>query len=80
MIKVYSLPNCVQCQQTKRLLDSSDVKYTEIDLSKDFEAVAHVAALGYKQAPVVETAKSHWSGFKYEKIKTLIADYERGLI
>jgi len=80
MVKVYTLPDCVQCDMTKKLLDRSKVKYEVIDISQDQTAKETVEALGYKQAPVVVYDKFHWSGFRPDKINALhLALLEKGV-
>ena len=39
-ITVYTLPQCVQCDMTKKTLDSLDVEYVTVDLSQDKEAAS----------------------------------------
>lgn len=68
---VYSLPNCVQCENTKRMLDRGGVSYNVVDISKDEEAFKMVKSLGYQSAPVVVAGSDHWSGFKIDKITAL---------
>ncbi|MEY4434865.1 MAG: hypothetical protein RIR16_905 [Actinomycetota bacterium] len=72
-VKVYSLPSCVQCDSTKRLLNSIDVDYEEIDMSQDPIALEMVKTLGYTSAPVVIAGEEHWSGFRMDRIKALKA-------
>jgi len=71
-VTVYVLPACVQCNSTKRLLDKSNIEYETIDLSTDPEAYEMVRGLGYNQAPIVVAGDDHWSGFRPEKIETLV--------
>lgn len=71
MVTVYTLPACVQCDSTKRLLTRNSVEYQEIDLSKDADAMAMVRELGYTAAPVVMAGEDHWSGFRPDKLATL---------
>ena len=47
--------------------------YTLVDISMDDEARDYVLALGYLQAPVVEANGEHWSGFRPERIRSLVA-------
>lgn len=68
---VYTKPQCVQCDATKRALSSSRVEYEARDLTEDPEALKAVKALGYAQAPVVVAGEDHWSGFRPDKIKAL---------
>lgn len=71
MVTVYSLPNCVQCDSTKRLLTRNEVSFTEVDLSQNSEAMAMIRELGYNAAPVVMAGEDHWSGFRPDKLATL---------
>ena len=45
-ITIYSLPDCVQCRQTKVMLDREKINYNAIDLSNDEEAMDKVKELG----------------------------------
>ena len=72
-ITVYSKPNCVQCDATKRALKKANLEYAEIDLMADAEALEAVKALGYQQAPVVMAGGEHWSGFRPDLIKAYAA-------
>jgi glutaredoxin-like protein NrdH len=68
---VYTLPACVQCDSTKRLLKRENIAFTEVDLSQDEEAMAMVRSLGYSAAPVVISGDKHWSCFKMDNILSL---------
>lgn len=70
-VTVYTKPQCVQCDATKRALSSSRVEYETVDLTERPDALARVKALGYAHAPVVVTSEDHWSGFRPDKIKAL---------
>lgn len=71
MITVYSLPSCVQCMQTKKLLTREGYEYSEVMLSEDESASEMVKALGYQSAPVVIAGEKHWSGFRPDIIMSL---------
>ena len=70
-------PSCVQCNQTKRLMDSLGIVYVEVDLREHPELTNKFKELGHLSAPIV-TVGDHkiWSGFRYEKIKALKLDKE----
>lgn len=75
-VTVYQTPNCVQCRQTKKVLDSKSIVYDVIDLSQHPEHMEMVKALGYSQAPVVivtdkDGRNSHWSGFRMSNLDNL---------
>lgn len=71
MVTVYTLPSCVQCDSTKRLLTKNEIQYQEVDLSLDLDALDMVRELGYSSAPVVVAGDDHWSGFRPDKLATL---------
>lgn len=79
-ITVYTTANCVQCNSTKRYLDKHDVAYQTVDLNEDADAMAMVKELGYTAAPVVIAGDKHWSGFRIERLKNLIAEIDLGRI
>ncbi len=70
-ITVYSKPACVQCTATTRALEARGLPYELIDLTEDDAAMAHVQALGYRQAPVVVAGDDHWAGFRPDMIGRL---------
>jgi glutaredoxin-like protein NrdH len=72
MTTVYTKPNCVQCNMTKRHMDKIGVKYRTVDITEDKEALNKLIELGYKSAPVVMTEGGQtWSGFQPAKIDEL---------
>lgn len=73
-ITVYTLPSCVQCESTKRVLDKNNVEYSVIDLSEDEVAYEMVKSLGYQSAPVVIAGEEHWSGFRPELLSALASN------
>lgn len=70
-IRVYTKPDCRQCDMTKRLLDREGVSYVTEDLT-DEGNLAAAKALGHTSAPVVVVGEESWAGFQPEKIKALI--------
>lgn len=73
-ILIYTLPNCVQCDQTKRVFDRAGVGYEVIDLTDHPETASSLKeTYGFSQAPIVVTAGDAWSGFKLDRIKGVIA-------
>jgi len=72
-VTVYTLPSCVQCDSTKRMLQRNQIEYSEIDMSQDPVALEMVKTLGYTAAPVVVSGQEHWSGFRMDKIQAISA-------
>jgi glutaredoxin-like protein NrdH len=73
-VTIYTTPNCVQCNMTKREFDKAGINYTVVDLSQNAEKAAEFKEQGFLAAPIVTTDIKIWSGFKLPKIRSLI-DY-----
>lgn len=77
-VVVYSKADCVQCDRTKKLLDSRGIRWIEHKVDEDEQALQLVRQMGYQAAPVVvlpfdyeTTADRHWSGFIPDNIKAI---------
>lgn len=71
-VVLYTMPNCVQCNATKKYLDDANIEYSTVDISTSSEAFELVSSLGYKQAPVVVVDDNvHWSGFRPDMIDSI---------
>lgn len=78
-VTVYTTPSCVQCNQTKKILDREGVHYTVVDLAERPDLVKKFKdEFGFTSAPIVTTDVKAWSGFKLNKILSL-ASYIRSL-
>lgn len=73
-VTVYTTPNCVQCNQTKRMMDTLGIDYSVVDLAEHPEKLAEFKEQGFMAAPIVTTDSKTWSGFRHGKIKSL-AEY-----
>lgn len=77
-VTVYSKDNCVQCDATKRWLDSRAIPYISHDVTQNEQAYAVATGLGYQQVPVVvipldapNGPGEHWSGFRPDMLSLL---------
>lgn len=73
-IVVYSKPNCVQCTASYRALEQRGISYNVVDISEDADSLALVRSMGYMQVPVIVTESDHWSGFRLDKINSLVRE------
>lgn len=72
-VTVYTLPNCVQCEQTKKYLMKNDVTFNVIPLDgEDSGPLNLVQSLGYAAAPVIIAGDDHWSGFRPDMLSALV--------
>lgn len=72
MIKVYSKPDCVQCNFTKKYLDDKQIAYEEIDVTQDTKALEHIKSLGFQSLPVIESDQlDPFNGFRPELLAKL---------
>lgn len=78
-VTVYHIgPTCVQCNQTKKMMDRLGINYTEVDLRDNPEIAEKFKAEGHLSAPIVTTDIKTWSGFRHSKI-TSLADYIKSM-
>lgn len=76
-VLLYTKPNCVQCDMTKKAFDKGNVKYEIIDLTDRPETAKSLQDNhGVSSAPVVMYERDGklnvWAGFKYDLIQGLI--------
>jgi glutaredoxin-like protein NrdH len=70
-ITLWTKPKCAQCEMTKKQLDKRGIIYQEKRLDRSPKAVDRFLELGLLAAPIVETDKKRWSGFRLDKIDSL---------
>jgi glutaredoxin-like protein NrdH len=63
-VTVYTTPNCVQCNATKKHLDRRGIPYEVIDLSENQDKLAEFVSMGMSTAPIVDTGSRMWSGYR----------------
>ena len=64
MIKVYSKPNCMQCEFSKKYLKDKGIEFKEINVFEDKEALAMLRDKGFSQMPVVSIEGEFHTGFQ----------------
>jgi glutaredoxin-like protein NrdH len=72
-VTIYTKPDCVNCEKTKRLFDSLGQSYTTVDISLDKAALATIKGMGFREAPVVVAGDASWAGFKEDNIRAFVA-------
>lgn len=71
-VTVYSKPNCMQCNFTKKYLDEKGVDYSTLDVFHDEEALNHIKSLGFQSLPVVEIdGEPPFNGFRPDLLAKL---------
>lgn len=64
MIKIFSKPNCMQCNFAKKYLNEKGVEFKEINVFDDAEALAMLRDKGFSQMPVVSMDGEFHTGFQ----------------
>lgn len=70
-ITVWTNPNCVQCEMTKKTMTKLGIEYKEMSLQEHPLVIDTFKAQGFMSAPIVTTDTKIWSGFRLDKIKSL---------
>jgi len=71
MTTVYTKPNCVQCDMTKRYMDKNGIDYDTVDITQNEAALEMILQMGFSSAPVVISDSGAWAGFQPDKINLL---------
>ncbi len=72
LTELFTKPDCVQCDATKKKLNEYRIPYITHDVTKDENARERVLTLGYRSAPVVIAPDgTSWSGLHLGRIKAL---------
>jgi glutaredoxin-like protein NrdH len=72
-ITVYTNTNCVQCEQTKIWLNKHNIDFDTKMLADSPEIQPLIEERGFASAPIVTAGNLAWSGFRIDKLKTLVA-------
>jgi glutaredoxin-like YruB-family protein len=73
IIKVYSTPSCPWCMRTKDLLRKNNIKFEDIDVSRDARAANEmVRKSGQMGVPVIEVDGKIIIGFNEQKLKQIV--------
>ena len=80
-VTIYTQPNCQPCRLTKDFFNRNGIRYTEIDVTVNSQALEKIQSWNYTQAPVIfipfdypeEMAGSHWSGLVPDNLNKLVA-------
>lgn len=70
-VTVYSKPDCMQCNFTKKWLKERNIPYTELNVKEDEDALSKIKEMGYQAVPVVVTETENWYGFQPDKLAEL---------
>jgi glutaredoxin-like protein NrdH len=71
-IIVYSNPNCVQCEQTKKYLTNHNVTFEAKMIQDSPEVLDLIREKNYSSAPVVVAGDDSWSGFRPERLAHVV--------
>ncbi len=67
-VAVFTLPKCRHCDELKLYLKSKKIKYNQIDVSKNKNAMQDCIKHGCKGAPVILIGNTWICGFDKKKI------------
>lgn len=72
MVTVYTKPNCMQCNFTKKYLTEKEIEFQTIDVTESSEALAKVKDMGFQAVPVIVSDKEDaFYGFQPDRLAKL---------
>lgn len=75
MVTVYSKHNCMRCEMTKEFLKANNVKFKEVNVEENEEALELIKLHGFQRLPVVTRNNSFdfaFSGFQIDLLDELV--------
>lgn len=76
-VLLFSIPNCVQCNQTAKQFEKRGIEFRTINLQDHPQLADQFRTLGHSSAPIVAAGMMSWSGFRLSKIEELAQRLER---
>lgn len=70
-VTVWTLPNCVQCEMTKKTMTKLGIPFEVQSLEDQPLVMEGFKSQGLMSAPIVTTDSKAWSGFRLDKIQSL---------
>ncbi len=72
MVTVYTKPNCMQCNFTKKYLTEKEIDFQTIDVTESEEALAKVKGMGFQAVPVIVAENEEaFYGFQPDRLAKL---------
>ncbi|OYQ66745.1 glutaredoxin-like protein NrdH [Aerococcus sp. 1KP-2016] len=72
MVTVYTKPNCMQCNFTKKYLTEKEIEFQTIDVTESAEALAKVKNMGFQAVPVIVAEDQEaFYGFQPDRLAKL---------
>ncbi|MFJ8451968.1 glutaredoxin-like protein NrdH [Aerococcus viridans] len=72
MVTVYTKPNCMQCNFTKKYLTEKEIEFQTIDITESEEALAEVKGMGFQAVPVIVAENEEaFYGFQPDRLAKL---------
>ncbi len=68
-VVLFTAPNCKWCVKAKRFLKQKNIKFTSIDISKNYKAMRDCQKHGCRGVPVVLIGDDWICGFDEKKIQ-----------
>jgi glutaredoxin-like protein NrdH len=70
-VTVYTTPNCIQCNATKKHLERRGIEFNVIDLTQNPDKLEMFLSQGLNAAPIVVTNNAIWSGYRPAEIDAI---------
>lgn len=74
-VTIYSKPNCPHCNIVKAQFKKHNVPFTEVDITKNPDALERIKAQGFAQAPIVFGENDSFSGADAHGIARFVEKY-----
>lgn len=71
-VTVYSKPNCMQCNFTKKWLDDNKIEFKEVNVMDEPQTLMVIKSWGFQSLPVVEIeGQEPFFGFQPDRLESV---------
>lgn len=70
---VITKPGCQQCKATERWLTKRSVQFAVYTVRPEGSWAQELREAGWKQLPIVVTSSSSWSGYRPERLESVLS-------
>lgn len=71
-VKIYTTPTCMFCHQAKDFFNENNIKYEELDVTKNEQARNELISKGYRGVPVIVIDGEEILGFDQQRVSELL--------
>lgn len=78
-LEIYSLPNCPNCRQIKKICKENNINFLDTDISKDFKSKARIIVEGLEHFPILNLGGNFVEYDNIDNMKSYLMGWKKCL-